>query len=391
MLEITSSFKSYVNHLLDKNLIQDQEFDQFLGMLKLGKLINPISEARAKVDALVYIHWEMIEQEYLQKAAGRIDLKDLLGWATQIRDKNKISKGKQRETEEKTKYHYRQITFRKIPKGKFFLKKDPSVEIELTRDFEMTDTHITQKQWVELMGKNPARFKDGDDSVKLQIGGKEVLMQPDHPVEAVSWWSVLEFANRLSRQHGLKPAYDLSKVKFFQDSSAEDGTWATEDQKVGLNVPWSIAGLFSKKTVYDTVGYRLPTVAEMEYFEHLTSDGAHNEWRSLTAKDFQNETQAVAQRKSIQIQGSGFYDVHSSVLSWAWDWYHSKINGGKDPIQNFPKVLILFVDFGNYSRSLYGSSHYTRSQNANPARSKAPSQRSSDIGFRLVRTLPPQK
>ena len=37
-----------------------------------------------------------------------------------------------------------------------------------------------------------------------------VKMQSDYPVESVSWWSVLVFANKLSERHGLKPVYDLS-------------------------------------------------------------------------------------------------------------------------------------------------------------------------------------
>ena len=77
--------------------------------------------------------------------------------------------------------------------------------VTLTYPIEVQSTPVTQKQWVEVMGENPSHFIEGEDSDVLSFYGKDIKLQPDHPVESVTWWSVLEFANRLSGQHGLPP------------------------------------------------------------------------------------------------------------------------------------------------------------------------------------------
>ena len=103
----------------------------------------------------------------------------------------------------------------------------------------MMTSSITQNQWAEIMGANPSHFIDGLHSITRSIQGKNVQMRPDHPVEDISWWSVIVFANRLSEKYGLNPAYDLNGVKFKPGTSAEEGTLATEDPlaDVVINAP----------------------------------------------------------------------------------------------------------------------------------------------------------
>ena len=84
----------------------------------------------------------------------------------------------------------------------------------LTHPIEVQSTPVTQNQWVAIMGENPSHFSKGEDSVVLNLNGKPIELQPDHPVESVTWWSVLEFANRLSERHGLQPSYDLSGINW---------------------------------------------------------------------------------------------------------------------------------------------------------------------------------
>ena len=74
------------------------------------------------------------------------------------------------------------------------------------------------------MGENPSFFSKGADSIIISGEGKSIRMNPDHPVENITWWSALEFANRLSEKHGLKPAYDLKGVTWQKGTRAENGT-----------------------------------------------------------------------------------------------------------------------------------------------------------------------
>jgi len=85
--------------------------------------------------------------------------------------------------------------------------------------FYMSRHPVTQREWVEVMGTNPSRFR-GDN----------------RPVEQVSWFDAIEFANQRSRRAGLTPAYTIT------------GTGANR------TVSWN----------RNANGYRLPTEAEWE-------------------------------------------------------------------------------------------------------------------------------
>ncbi|MBM4124908.1 MAG: hypothetical protein FJ246_08175 [Nitrospira sp.] len=96
------------------------------------------------------------------------------------------------------------IQFIWLPAGRF-LSGSPADEsgresdetqhpVKLTRGFYMQTTEVTQAQWQALMGNNPSNFRG--NSTK--------------PVEQVSWWDAVAYANALSAAEGLSPAYSLS-------------------------------------------------------------------------------------------------------------------------------------------------------------------------------------
>lgn len=58
-------------------------------------------------------------------------------------------------------------------------------EVILTQSFEMQVTPVTQLQWTLIMRKNPSSFRSSGN--RFQIDGHEVKIQPNHPVEQVSW------------------------------------------------------------------------------------------------------------------------------------------------------------------------------------------------------------
>ena len=64
----------------------------------------------------------------------------------------------------------------------------PEHEVTL-KGFYMAETEVTQGQWYEVMGNNPAKFKTGDANM---------------PVEQVNWDDTQEFIKRLNQKEGGK-------------------------------------------------------------------------------------------------------------------------------------------------------------------------------------------
>lgn len=66
-------------------------------------------------------------------------------------------------------------------------------QVELSRGFWLGETEVTQRQWKALVPKNPSNFTACGD---------------DCPVEQVSWWEAVAFANLVSDRAGLERCYD---------------------------------------------------------------------------------------------------------------------------------------------------------------------------------------
>ncbi len=209
-------------------------------------------------------------------------------------------------------------------------KNEPIREVLLTHPFEMQATPVTQAQWTLVMGENPSNFKQGGEVV----GG--IPMNPNRPVEKVSWEDVQKFIEKLNK---------------LDDHST---------YRLPTEAEWEVAARAETSTAYS--------------FGDNSSDLSEYGWHSGNSG---NQTHDVA---SLKPNPAGLYDVHGNVWEWVQDRYEDTPKGGtdvKDPTGP-PR--------GSY-RVYRGGSWNSVAQNLRSAERDRdhPGNRHSGFGFRLVR------
>ena len=210
----------------------------------------------------------------------------------------------------------------------------PARKVQLSRNFWMGQTEVTQKQFKILMGYNPSKFTDSG---------------LDAPVEQVSWGQAVEFCSKLTELE-------------IENGKLEKGDY-----------------------------YRLPTEAEWEYccragtatFFHtgmnLTSDQANVDGRwSYDGKSqgvFRNKTTKVA---TFKPNAWGLYDMHGNVKEWTRDIYSSNYSSSKS--QNPMGAPV------GFEKVVRGGSWYDYAKNSKSTfrDNRRPSPGSPKIGFRVV-------
>jgi formylglycine-generating enzyme required for sulfatase activity len=164
------------------------------------------------------------------------------------------------------------IRFVKIEAGCFLMGGDTdlkeSSEVELPkhqvcidRPFYLGETEVTQKQWEEVMGNNPSKYK--------------ALYRP---VEKVSWNDAQEFIKRLNAKEGGN--------SFRLPTEAE----------------WEYAARAGSTSLY-SFGNKPAELVNYAWFGNEGYGGSSHE---------------VAQKKPNQWE---LYDMHGNVWEWVQDWY----------------------------------------------------------------------
>ena len=371
----TENIIAYLEKLSEEQIIRAPEITRFRDALADGRVVNPITEEDTATKTTAMIHSKTL-QSLLDE--GTLDLSKLLAWSEAALQEKARVRVRREETRVETKDLYYKIKLRPVPAGEFTMGEDfKKVSVTLTHPFEMMTSAITQNQWAEIMGANPSSFIDGPDSETRLIQGETIQMRPNHPVENVTWWSVIVFANRLSEEHGLKPAYDLSGIKFKPGTSAEGGTLESEDPKANpvINAP--------EGDIYRAEGYRLPTEAERERAARAATDTKYSfgddekdlkdyGWFSENSNDQTHEVQ------SLKPNAYGLSDLHGNVWEWGHDWYEDNPKGGIDPKgpATGPFRVLRGGSWRNVARLL--RSAYRGSG--------GPGYRNTYVGARLVRT-----
>ncbi len=399
----TENLIAYLSDLLSNQIIGDDEIVHMIEGLSRGELLNPISEEKTWVNSAALVHRDAIE-DYIGGSALNssltggaqlaINSDQLRTWAiSALKEKTRV-RDLRSDTKVQTQDLFAKIKFLPVQAGRVKLKPESVVIVSkpkvvvITRDFEMTATPITQGQWVDLMGENPAHFSDGDASSEFIVNGKTIKLRENYPIEQITWWSALEFANRLSISQGLQPAYDLSEIPFATGTSAEKGTlrpFSIHSPVLKVNAPGG--------DIYRAEGYRLPTAAEYTYL--LNSGTPVKNGRPLKYENALLTTQAkswyhtggngkstyeVAKYDPIIFNGQKFFDLIGNLWQMTNDYDSIIQPTGRDP--KGQKFGTRRTVCGGYTISAD-----TGEPNVFRAGSD-PFCHSMFVGFRLVRTMP---
>lgn len=356
--------------------------------------LTALRENYSKKDAELTKYLE--DNRIMSRDQLKVKMKEIIVSLQVERTKETKEEDKKKEEEDKKKEEQRtatrdaldpinnakKMTFHEIQHGKFkmgleiksagLLSKGSGTETEITKPFAMMETQVTQMMWARikvLLGEtdinkiNPSYFKDKDaqSTIIANIEGIEVKMQPDHPVEQVSWDDVVEYISGLNR---------LSQ---------------SNDRRVQEVLEKLIPG-HQRDDIYD-----LPTEAQWEfvmrnrgqadkqYFDRDDAGAlAQHAWYYINSN---SQTHEVAKLQPRMIDGKPFYDLEGNVLEWmkdSWDGF-SPLPGGKDPIVT-----------SSSNRVMRGGSWDSKHQDLRSGgrHRNGPGNRSARLGFRLVRTRP---
>ncbi len=170
----------------------------------------------------------------------------------------------------------------------------------LLTDYYISKYETTQRLWQEVMGDNPASFKD-----------------PLKPVEQVDWYSCVVFCNELSLLSARTPRY-------YKDIACSLPITKADYAGGGVSIPFTSYELESAN------GYRLPLETEWQYAasggtktQGYTYSGSNtiDEVAWYTGNNTPNGTKQVGRLKANEL---GLYDMSGNVYEWNFCVYGSQ-------------------------------------------------------------------
>ena len=314
----TNDFISYIESISDLPSMKPQLIG-FYQNLSHGSLNNPILPSAARVNAELKIHQAGLST-IIENSS--FDLAKLKIWAGEQLTRLKSESLERTQVKETTNSGSRLMRFVEVHDPK--QSNDPTAP---AYGLIMMDGPVTQSQWVEIFGNNPSWSAHTEpDAITMNLRGHTIYILPDHPVELMTFWSAVIFANEMSKRMNLPEAYDLTGVTF---ETAKDYSGILAEAGTGkLNTGDVISqNAFAKNNAAEKViarpGLRLPTADELEYLLHKKARFDGLPLADLTDQQASKlidanaaTTHAVGTTLGAVINGHVVFDLTTNVSFW---------------------------------------------------------------------------
>jgi formylglycine-generating enzyme required for sulfatase activity len=333
----TDSYLAYIGRLLEERLIGDQELLRLIEAAKQGEVVNPITDQEAQVNSALLIHREGL-QEYLE--LGGLDKARVLKWSREnLKEKERVRERREEARQETADTKCR-MEFVRVEPGRFLVGEvGQEREVKIREGFSIMNTLVTQWMWVKVMKENPSRFRDGPEAITIVSDGKSIQLQPDHPVEQVSFDDSMGFVERINELSGKDDPLIYEVIPGHQKGdqydlpTEEQWEYVAKDQgRKNSEYPWG----------------------------NSESEAAKYAWFSENSG---NATHSVGEKAALPINGQPIYDLVGNV----WEWTKTKEGSGRD---------IRGGSWFNFAEVLRSADRV----------SGTPSIRNDSVGLRLVRT-----
>ncbi len=254
------------------------------------------------------------------------------------------------------------------------INEEPQFTHVLTKDIAVMETEVSRQMWADLKAVQPMLPDDPSDA--------DTSPTMDHPVQQITWYESVLFANLLSLQNGFSRCY------------YKDAALTTVVNTTNYNIDDEFYCDFTAD------GYRLPTEGEWEYFTRAGTSGPfscdESYYKSNTCESCSLGSLQTLDRYCVycvdglgqaEVVGSkwpnpwNLKDVHGNVWEWCWDWYAAGYSTGT--LNDY-----LGPSSGSY-RVLRGGAWRDEPRNCRSASRIFiyPSNAFNHLGFRLIRTV----
>jgi formylglycine-generating enzyme required for sulfatase activity len=252
----------------------------------------------------------------------------------------------------------------------------PARCITISRPFEMMRTEVTRGMFRDVMGQNMLNL----------LTDEEACLEDSCPMSRMAWLDGIVFANTMSEQDGLEPAYTIDN--FDENAYRHDTSMRTEE----AIVTWH----------QDAHGYRLPTEAEWRYAARAGEDFRYAGSDNLFDVGWVEEN-SLGQAHPVGLlrpNAVGLYDMTGNQFEWAWDWsagFESLENvdavdpqGPDHPVPVGPDGLFFHRDLGGAYLGVNPGDETSHNKNRIAMRRNTQDDsRHEPMDFRLARSIRP--